>query len=141
MGGVTGGVLLRPVNITNLFLQNSYIIIMALGMLLVIVAGHIDLSVGAVMGFIGALAAVSVGVVLEETLLDLCYEEDNRADVDFNIVMTDGGALVEVQGAAEGSTFSRGDLDALLNLAEGGIHSLLELQRGAVEAWTQTGAD
>ena len=57
---VTGGTLLRPVNITNLFLQNSYIIIMALGMLLVIVAGHIDLSVGSVMGFIGALAAVMV---------------------------------------------------------------------------------
>ncbi|RJL06447.1 sugar ABC transporter permease [Paracoccus aestuarii] len=57
---VTGGVLLRPVNITNLFLQNSYIIIMALGMLLVIVAGHIDLSVGSVMGFIGALAAVMI---------------------------------------------------------------------------------
>jgi len=55
---VTDGTLLRPVNITNLFLQNSYIIIMALGMLLVIVAGHIDLSVGSVVGFIGALAAV-----------------------------------------------------------------------------------
>ncbi|MDP0930142.1 MULTISPECIES: multiple monosaccharide ABC transporter permease [Paracoccus] len=57
---VTGGTLLRPVNITNLFLQNSYIIIMALGMLLVIVGGNIDLSVGSVMGFIGALAAVMV---------------------------------------------------------------------------------
>ncbi|OCW56509.1 multiple monosaccharide ABC transporter permease [Hoeflea olei] len=54
----TDGTLLRPVNITNLFLQNSYIIIMALGMLLVIVAGHIDLSVGSVVGFVGALAAV-----------------------------------------------------------------------------------
>ncbi|MCT4332123.1 sugar ABC transporter permease [Paracoccus sp. YLB-12] len=57
---VTGGVLLKPVNITNLFLQNSYIIIMALGMLLVIVGGNIDLSVGSVMGFIGALAAVMI---------------------------------------------------------------------------------
>ena len=55
---VTDGTLMRPVNITNLFLQNSYIIIMALGMLLVIVAGHIDLSVGSVVGFIGALAAI-----------------------------------------------------------------------------------
>ncbi|MFH1804816.1 MAG: multiple monosaccharide ABC transporter permease [Pseudomonadota bacterium] len=55
---VTDGVLMRPVNLTNLFLQNSYIIIMAVGMLLVIVAGHIDLSVGSVVGFIGALAAV-----------------------------------------------------------------------------------
>lgn len=55
---VTDGTLMRPVNITNLILQNSYIIIMALGMLLVIVAGHIDLSVGSVVGFIGAVAAV-----------------------------------------------------------------------------------
>lgn len=55
---MTDGTLMRPVNLTNLFLQNSYIIIMALGMLLVIVAGHIDLSVGSVMGFVGALAAV-----------------------------------------------------------------------------------
>ena len=55
---MTDGTLMRPVNITNLFLQNSYIIIMALGMLLVIVAGHIDLSVGSVVGFVGALAAV-----------------------------------------------------------------------------------
>ncbi|MCA0044848.1 sugar ABC transporter permease [Celeribacter sp. ASW11-22] len=57
---VTGGTLMRPVNITNLFLQNSYIIIMALGMLIVIVSGHIDLSVGSVMGFVGALAAVLI---------------------------------------------------------------------------------
>ena len=57
---VTDGTLLRPVNITNLFLQNSYIIIMALGMLLVIVSGNIDLSVGAVMGFVGAFAAVMI---------------------------------------------------------------------------------
>ncbi|NVO22986.1 sugar ABC transporter permease [Donghicola sp. C2-DW-16] len=57
---VTDGTLMRPVNITNLFLQNSYIIVMALGMLIVIVAGHIDLSVGSVMGFVGALAAVMI---------------------------------------------------------------------------------
>mgnify|MGYP001024577905 FL=1 len=55
---VTGGVLLRPLNLTNLVLQNSYIVIMALGMLLIIVTGHIDLSVGSLCGFIGALAAV-----------------------------------------------------------------------------------
>ncbi|UIJ72179.1 multiple monosaccharide ABC transporter permease [Aurantimonas sp. HBX-1] len=57
---MTDGILLKPVNLTNLVLQNSYIIIMALGMLLVIVAGHIDLSVGSVMGFVGALAAVMI---------------------------------------------------------------------------------
>ena len=55
---MTDGTLLQPLNLTNLVLQNSYIVIMALGMLLVIVAGHIDLSVGSVGGFIGALAAV-----------------------------------------------------------------------------------
>jgi putative multiple sugar transport system permease protein len=56
----TNGTLLKPVNVTNLLLQNSYIVIMALGMLIVIVAGHIDLSVGSVMGFVGALAAVMI---------------------------------------------------------------------------------
>src|SRR3546814_13055797 len=55
---VTDGTLLRPLNLTNLVLQNSYIVVMALGMLLVIVAGHLDLSVGSIVGFIGALAAV-----------------------------------------------------------------------------------
>jgi putative multiple sugar transport system permease protein len=54
----TGGVLFRPLNITNLILQNSYVVVMALGMLLIIVAGHIDLSIGSVVGFVGALAAV-----------------------------------------------------------------------------------
>ncbi|QBX99894.1 sugar ABC transporter permease [Rhodophyticola sp. CCM32] len=57
---MTGGILLRPLNITNLILQNSYIVIMAIGMLLVIVSGNIDLSVGSVLGFIGALAAVMI---------------------------------------------------------------------------------
>ncbi|WP_158971381.1 multiple monosaccharide ABC transporter permease [Chachezhania sediminis] len=56
----TGGILLKPVNLTNLILQNSYIVIMAIGMLMVIVAGHIDLSVGSVLGFVGALAAVLI---------------------------------------------------------------------------------
>ena len=54
----TDGTLFKPVNMTNLILQNSYIVVMALGMLLVIVAGHIDLSVGSVAGFIGAVAAL-----------------------------------------------------------------------------------
>ncbi|WP_418591433.1 multiple monosaccharide ABC transporter permease [Ponticoccus sp. (in: a-proteobacteria)] len=69
---VTDGTLLKPVNITNLLLQNSYIVIMALGMLIVIVAGHIDLSVGSVMGFVGAFAAVMIvnwGVPVLPTML------------------------------------------------------------------------
>jgi putative multiple sugar transport system permease protein len=57
---MTDGTLMQPLNITNLILQNSYVVIMALGMLMVIVAGHIDLSVGSVVGFIGALAAVLI---------------------------------------------------------------------------------
>lgn len=57
---MTGGILMKPLNLTNLVLQNSYVVIMAIGMLLVIVAGHIDLSVGSVVGFIGALAAVMI---------------------------------------------------------------------------------
>ncbi|MFY0663408.1 MAG: sugar ABC transporter permease [Natronospirillum sp.] len=57
---LTDGIMMRPINLTNLFLQNSYIIVMAIGMLLVIVTGHIDLSVGSVVGFIGALAAVLI---------------------------------------------------------------------------------
>ena len=57
---MTGGILMKPLNITNLVLQNSYVVIMAIGMLLIIVAGHIDLSVGSVVGFVGALAAVMI---------------------------------------------------------------------------------
>ncbi|WP_134678663.1 multiple monosaccharide ABC transporter permease [Paracoccus ravus] len=57
---VTGGILFRPVNLTNLFLQNSHIVIMAVGMLLIIVAGHIDLSVGSIAAFVGALAAIMI---------------------------------------------------------------------------------
>ena len=77
----TNGTLLRPLNLTNLVLQNSYIAVMALGMLLVIVTGHIDLSVGAVAGFVGALAAVMLvqwGVPLVPAAL-LCLA-GGRAD-------------------------------------------------------------
>ena len=61
-------------------------------------------------------------------MLDLCYEEDAAADVDFNVVMTGSLAMVEVQGTAEGELFSRGDLDALLDLATGGIEALTAMQ-------------
>jgi ribonuclease PH len=76
-----------------------------------------------------SVAAVSAGIVGDELLLDLCYEEDARAEVDFNVVMTGGGDLVEVQGTAEGLPFSRAQLDSLLTLAEGGIEQLTEFQR------------
>jgi ribonuclease PH len=76
-----------------------------------------------------SVAAVSVGVVDGAPALDLCYEEDRRADVDFNIVMTDEGRFVEVQGTAEGATFDREMMDRLLDLARGGIERLLAIQR------------
>jgi ribonuclease PH len=73
-------------------------------------------------------AAVSVGVVGGVPLLDLAYGEDSRAEVDMNIVMTSSGRFVEVQGTAEGATFSRDELDVLLGLAEHGIADLLAAQ-------------
>src|SRR6266498_5652318 len=76
-----------------------------------------------------SIAAVSAGVVEDELLLDLCYEEDARAEVDFNVVMTGSGDLVEVQGTAEGRPFSRAQLDALLELASDGIAQLTEFQQ------------
>ena len=78
---------------------------------------------------VDSVAAVSVGIVGEELLLDLCYEEDSRAEVDFNVVMTGAGGLVEVQGTAEGTPFSRSQLDALMDLASEGIAELTGVQR------------
>ena len=75
------------------------------------------------------VGAISLGLVNGQLLLDLCYEEDSAADADFNIVMTSDGRLVEVQGTAEGETFSRQALDAVLDLAEKGISQLFEIQR------------
>lgn len=76
-----------------------------------------------------AVAAVSVGVVGGEVMLDLCYEEDSRADVDFNVVMNARHELIEVQGTGEGATFSRAALDEMLALAERGITELLAIQQ------------
>jgi ribonuclease PH len=75
-----------------------------------------------------AVAAVSVGVVDGVCLLDLPYEEDSRAEVDMNVVMTSSGRFVEVQGTAEGMPFTKGELDEMLSLAEHGIAQLLDLQ-------------
>lgn len=83
-----------------------------------------------------AVAAVSVGLVNGEALLDLCYEEDSQAEVDFNVVMTAGGRFVEIQGTAEKQPFPREVMDRLLNLAEKGIKELLEVQREALRAVT-----
>jgi ribonuclease PH len=79
------------------------------------------------------VAAVSVGIVDGEPRLDLPYEEDSRADTDMNVVMTAGGRLVEIQGTAEKVAFSRAELDALLDLATGGVERLCRLQARVLE--------
>jgi ribonuclease PH len=75
-----------------------------------------------------AVAAISVGVVDGVCMLDLPYEEDSRAEVDMNVVMTSSGRFIEVQGTAEGMPFAKGELDEMLSLAEHGIAQLLDLQ-------------
>ena len=82
---------------------------------------------------VGSVAAVSVGVIDGKPMLDLCYEEDVRADSDVNVVCTGTGEFVEVQGTAEGATFDRATLDELLDLAAAGCAELTRLQREALE--------
>jgi ribonuclease PH len=81
---------------------------------------------------IDSVAATSVGIVDDEALLDLCYEEDARAEVDMNVVMTGSGDFVEVQATAEGRPFAGGEMQELLRLAEVGIGVLCEEQRGVL---------
>ena len=80
-----------------------------------------------------AVAATSVGIVRDNMLLDMCYDEDCNAAVDFNVVMTSKGEFVEVQGTAEGKPFSRETIDSLLSLAEKGIKQLFQAQQAALE--------
>jgi ribonuclease PH len=75
------------------------------------------------------ISAVSVGILNGEAILDLCYEEDSKAEVDMNIVMTDEGRFVEVQGTGEEATFSHDELMQLISLAKKGCHYLYEIQR------------
>jgi ribonuclease PH len=82
----------------------------------------------------GTIAAVSVGIVAGEALLDLDYGEDSNADVDVNVVMTGDGRLVEVQATAERDPFSREQLDVLLDLAERGIGLISAAQQKAADA-------
>ena len=81
----------------------------------------------------GQVAAVSVGIVGGVAVLDLDYAEDSQAETDMNVVMNDGGGFVEIQGTAEGHAFRRHELDALLNLAVGGIGQLCSLQAQALK--------
>jgi ribonuclease PH len=96
-------------------------------------AVRVRLGAGARSPIHGQVAAVSVGIYQGEPVLDLDYAEDHEAETDLNVVMNDNGAFIEIQGTAEGHAFRRGELDAMLTLAEGGVTSLLELQRNALE--------
>jgi ribonuclease PH len=78
------------------------------------------------------VAAISVGIVDGEALLDLAYDDDSRAQVDMNVVRTGRGKFIEVQGTAEGEPFERAALNALLDLADHGIRQLIEKQRAVV---------
>ena len=79
-----------------------------------------------------AVAATSVGIFHSYMLLDLCYDEDCNAEVDFNVVMTSKGRFVEIQGTAEAKPFSKETIDSLLSLAEKGIKQLFEVQQAAL---------
>jgi ribonuclease PH len=78
------------------------------------------------------VAAISVGIIDGEPFLDLNYEEDSRADVDMNVVMTGSGSIIEVQGTAEGRVFTKDQMNALVNLAEKGIVQLMRIQNQAL---------
>ena len=80
------------------------------------------------------VAAISVGLLHGQALLDLEYTEDSVCDTDMNVVMTSDGGFVEVQGTAEGVAFTRGEMDSLLSLADKGIRELITLQKAALSA-------
>lgn len=81
-----------------------------------------------------SVSAISVGIVDGRPMLDLAYTEDSRAQTDMNVVVTGGGAFVEVQGTAEGAPFDKSELDMLLELAVGGCATLRDLQTASLEA-------
>jgi ribonuclease PH len=79
-----------------------------------------------------AVAAVSIGIVEGKILLDLCYEEDSKADVDMNFVMTGAGKFIEVQGTAEASPFTRRQMERMAEIAQTGIKELLKTQKNVI---------
>jgi ribonuclease PH len=79
------------------------------------------------------VAAVSVGVYKGTPVADLDYPEDSEAETDMNVIMTDRGGFIEIQGTAEGEPFEQGELDAMLTLAKKAINQLFEIQREALE--------
>ena len=86
---------------------------------------------------INQLAAVSVGILKQQVLLDLCYEEDSEADADFNIVMNNNGDFLEVQGTAEQKPYSKELLDEVLSVGSNGIKQLFDKQNEAISYMTQ----
>ena len=86
-------------------------------------------------GCASPVAAVSVGILRNQLLLDLCYEEDFSADVDFNVVLTAQGGLVEIQGATEAQPFPRQQVEEVLSLASRGMEPLFQLQREATKTF------
>ena len=88
------------------------------------------------------VCATSVGIVGEEKLLDLCYEEDSNAKVDMNIIGTDDGQFVEIQGTGEEAPFTRSELNEILDLGENGIKQMIQLQKDCLKMdalWIGTG--
>lgn len=83
-----------------------------------------------------AVAAVSIGIVKGRILLDLCYEEDSKADVDMNFVMTGAGKFIEVQGTAETSPFTRRQMERMAEIAQTGIKELLKTQKNVIGSLT-----
>ncbi len=81
---------------------------------------------------IGLVSAISVGIYKGQVLLDLCYEEDSQCETDLNVVMTESGKYIEIQGTAEGVAFSRAEVDEMLLMAEHGIAGLLQAQKNAL---------
>ena len=80
------------------------------------------------------VGAVSVGVIEEKVMLDLCYEEDVRAETDMNVVMTDGGGIIEIQGTAEGKPFNRKQTEEMLDFAAAGIDEIMQVQEAVFSA-------
>ena len=113
----------RTASITGAFVA------LALAMERLVAAGMLKTS-----PLIDTVAATSVGIVDDASLLDLCYEEDARAEVDMNVVMTGRGHFVEIQATAEGRPFSGGEMQDLLALAAAGIRRLSEEQRAVLPA-------
>ncbi|MDZ4965096.1 ribonuclease PH, partial [Clostridium perfringens] len=88
------------------------------------------------------VSASSVGLVKNEKVIDLCYEEDSNAKVDMNVIATDEGEFIEIQGTGEESPFSRSDLNELLDLAQKGIKQMVQIQKESLKMdalWIGTG--